>query len=115
MNWTGSHHPLGYGYFHGDNGMMPAYRWAYEYCMGPIPEGLSLDHLCRNPRCVNPDHLEPVTHRENVLRGNSPMARNARKEVCHRGHRFDYRNKRGERICKECKRIDTRNYRARAA
>lgn len=46
-----------------------AHRWVYEQLRGPIPDGASLDHLCRNPSCVNPDHLEPVTHTENVRRG----------------------------------------------
>lgn len=47
---------------------IPAHRWVYEQYVGPIPEGLELDHLCVNPPCVNPDHLEPVTHSENMLR-----------------------------------------------
>jgi hypothetical protein len=63
-----------------------AHRIAYELEIGPIPEGLEIDHLCRNPICVNPAHLEPVTHRENVLRGEATSAQNARKAHCIRGH-----------------------------
>lgn len=60
----------GYGRFWIAPGrFVPAHRFAYELLVGPIPEGLELDHLCRNPACVNPAHLDPVTHRENVRRG----------------------------------------------
>ena len=65
----------GYGRFRvgsmtdGTRRTVNAHRWAYEHLVGPIPEGLDLDHLCRVPGCVNPEHLEPVTHRENVARG----------------------------------------------
>lgn len=55
---------------------------AYEYLVGPIPEGLTLDHACDNPPCCNPDHLRPMTIRDNILRGAGPAALNARKERC---------------------------------
>lgn len=74
-----------YGRFY-DRGNIPAHRWAYEQARGPIPDGLVLDHVCRQTRCVNPDHLEPVTNRTNVLRGIGPSAINARKIHCKRGH-----------------------------
>jgi len=61
----------GYGHFKVSGRMVYAHRLAYEKLVGPIPDGLSLDHLCRVPGCVNPDHLEPVTHAENVRRGDS--------------------------------------------
>lgn len=64
----------------------PAHRVAYELAVGPIPEGLTLDHLCRNPGCVNPAHLEPVTNRENILRGVGITAQRARQTHCKRGH-----------------------------
>jgi len=70
--WTASRHPLGYGRMGlggKDGGMAYAHRVSYELHFGPIPNGLELDHLCRNPGCVNPKHLEPVSHRENLLRG----------------------------------------------
>lgn len=83
------------------------HRWMYERMVGPIPDGLVLDHLCRNPPCCNPAHLEPVTERENTLRGMNPHARNARKTHCMRGHAFDEKNtaitKQGYRQCRACR------------
>lgn len=60
----------GYGSFFANKRVVKAHRWSYEQFVGPIPDGLELDHLCRNTCCVNPAHLEPVTHAENVRRGN---------------------------------------------
>ena len=71
---------------------MLAHRAYYERYVGPIPEGLVIDHLCRNRRCVNPTHLEPVTSAENNLRGLGPGAVNRRKKACHRGHAFTPEN-----------------------
>lgn len=68
------------------------HRLSYELLVGPIPAGLEIDHLCRNRACVRPDHLEPVTSRENVLRGVSPIASFARQTHCKRGHPFDDNN-----------------------
>jgi hypothetical protein len=67
--WTGAKHALGYGQQRIDWRIVPAHRFSYELLVGPIPEGLQIDHLCRVPSCVRPSHLEPVTHRENGLRG----------------------------------------------
>lgn len=70
--WQASLDGKGYGQINGGRTptrMMRAHRVAYELVIGPIPDGLDLDHLCRTPRCVNPDHLEPVTRRENTARG----------------------------------------------
>ena len=79
---------------------------SYEEFAGPVPDGRELDHLCRNRACVNPDHLEPVTHRANLLRGNAPSAHQARQTHCKRGHEFTdantYRNK-GKRYCRACR------------
>lgn len=106
--WTGGL-SRGYGKFFGKG----AHRYAYEALVGPIPEGLQLDHLCRNPPCVNPAHLEPVTPRVNTLRGVGPQALNARKTHCKRGHEFTaentYKNQ-GQRICRQCSRDKARRW-----
>lgn len=109
--WTGASGQWGYGRFNkGSRTYTASHRYAYEVLIGPIPDGLTLDHLCRNPPCVNPDHLEPVTQRENSLRSESRHAKNARKTRCKRGHPFTSENTyvppggRG-RNCRECKRL----------
>lgn len=80
----------------------------YEHLIGPVPAGLQLDHLCRNPRCVNPAHMEPVTARENVMRSAGVAAENARKETCLRGHPLEGKNLRKDarawRLCRQCTR-----------
>jgi hypothetical protein len=92
-----------------------AHRWVYERLRGPIPEGMTIDHLCRNRSCVNPWHLEPVTMRENTLRGTSISAINAAKTKCKRGHPFDSGNTRinrdGSRACRTCERERMRRVR----
>lgn len=103
----------GYGYIKVGKKHRRAHRVAYELCVGTIPEGLSLDHLCRNRLCVNPAHLEPVTHRENVLRGVGITAKHARQTHCLHGHPFDATNtihKDGGRICRICDRANKRNW-----
>lgn len=89
------------------------HRATYEYIVGEIPEGLVLDHLCRNRMCVNPEHLEPVTVAENIHRGNGPSAINKRKTHCPQGHWYDYYQKRGERACKRCLSAASMRYRLR--
>lgn len=89
-----------------------AYRFAYEFYKGPIPAGYDVDHLCRNIKCWNPDHLDAVTHRENVLRGVGPSAINAAKTRCKNDHEFTPENTRltprGKRDCRECDRMRDR-------
>ncbi len=84
-----------------------AHRVAYELERGPIPPGLMLDHLCRVRRCVRPDHLEPVTARENTARSETPGAAMIRTGVCQRGHNVEETgvsiNTHGERQCRACK------------
>ncbi|MEV8638105.1 HNH endonuclease signature motif containing protein [Streptosporangium sp. NPDC051023] len=93
-------------------------RWAYEHFVEPIPDGWEPDHLCRVRACVNPGHLQPVTHKENVLRGESPWAVNARKTHCVHGHPFDEVNTAftvaGYRRCRACT-LQDRRRRARTA
>lgn len=88
-----------------------AHRMAYVSLVGPVPEGLELDHLCRQRCCVNPAHLEPVTHHENVLRGNAGKHLGV-KTHCPRGHAYDEVNtlvdRRGSRGCRECRNADAR-------
>ncbi len=84
-----------------------SHRVAYTGWKGPIPDGKVLDHLCRNPSCCNPDHLEPVTSRENVLRGNTIPASHASKTHCANGHEYTdettrYRKQDGSRECRIC-------------
>lgn len=68
-DWGRARDGAGYGAIWYEGRVQGAHRWVYEQLVGPIAKGLDLDHLCRNPRCVNPDHLEPVTHAENIRRG----------------------------------------------
>ena len=94
-----------------------AHRMIYEQTKGAIPEGMTIDHLCRNRACVNPDHLEAVPSGVNVLRGIGVTARNAVKSHCLRGHLFDEHNtirlRNGGRACRKCNAIRTANYRRR--
>ena len=113
--WTGALDRRGYGRQRVGQRRIMAHRVVWELLVGPIPDGATLDHLCRTPACVNPAHLEPVSQRENVLRGEAPAAQNARKETCDRGHRFDYTNSRGERICRRCRTLRRKAWAARVA
>lgn len=86
--WTGAKKGRGYGAAYVNGKTTIAHRAVYELMKGPIPDGMTLDHLCRNRGCVNPAHLEPVTNKENILRGISFSAINARKTACDYGHAF---------------------------
>lgn len=93
--WTGASHKLGYGHLYIGGRFFMAHRVAYELANGPIPDGLHLDHLCRNPPCINPAHLEAVTPAENVRRGEGAnVSRRMRvsQTHCKRGHEFTEEN-----------------------
>ncbi len=111
--WIGAKQPSGYGRIGsgGDGGkVLMAHRVAYEFMVGPIPPGLQIDHLCRNKSCVNPAHLEAVTHRENMIRAGMLK----RIPFCKRGHPRTPENLRIQyypdgtvkgRSCRHCERI----------
>lgn len=115
--WQGGADHRGYGSFWRDGKGRLAHRESYEMHVGPIPSGMQLDHLCRTPRCVRPDHLEPVTGRVNLLRGSGFAAVNAAKTHCIHGHLLAGDNLRidreGKRRCEECRRERNRRWRER--
>jgi hypothetical protein len=94
-----------YGQISHNKTVKRAHRAAYEEWVGPVGDGFELDHLCRTTRCVNPHHLEPVTHYENVMRGESLQAKNARKTHCVHGHELPPYVPGGNRQCAECRAI----------
>lgn len=104
--WTASKQGNGYGKI-GAGGRggkwLPAHRAVYELLVDKIESGLELDHLCKVILCVNPDHLEPVTPRENKLRGTSPAALHAKKTHCPKGHPYNEKNTRWNRNMRHCK------------
>lgn len=120
--WQGELSDEGYGLVSegGKNGgrRVKAHRAMWELVVGPIPAGLTLDHVaargCVHRHCVNTAHLEPVPIGVNVLRGNGPSAANARKTRCSKGHPFDNVTRRGKRECIRCRRESARRrYRER--
>jgi len=116
--WTAGTSHDGYGRFSVKGRNVYAHRWSYQVLVGPIPGGLEIDHLCRVHACVNPDHLEVVTRRENQLRGAGLAALCAQRTHCPKGHEYSgantYRHK-GSRYCRECNRANAQRWRAARA
>ena len=113
--WTAARLSDGYGQFWLQGKHVSAHRFAWRALVSSIPEGMTLDHLCRVRYCVNPAHLEAVSLRENILRGESPSAQNARAARCPQGHPFDLFNTYfcpdGSRCCRTCQRERLRRWR----
>ncbi|MCA1218857.1 HNH endonuclease signature motif containing protein [Streptomyces sp. 8L] len=112
--WEGATTEKGYGAFYVHGRTVKAHRYAVEQATGPIPDGLEIDHRCRRRACVNRDHLEPVTHRENVLRSTNHVAARAAVTHCPAGHAYDRANtiraKNGTRKCRACKNTSARKH-----
>jgi hypothetical protein len=114
--WTGWIGAKGYGQFRIGRRIVLAHRAAYEAERGPIPAGLVIDHLCRTPACVNVNHMEAVTKRENTLRGIGPSAMHALKTHCPKGHAYTESNTyiyRNQRTCRACNREAVARYKAK--
>jgi len=127
--FTGNIWAGGYGNLSRKGSKVAAHRAAYELFVGPIPEGMELDHTCHDPdackegdkclhrRCVNVEHLRPTTPRDNTLRSNSIAARKSRQTHCAKGHKFDeantYINPQGNRRCRRCMADASKRYKDR--
>jgi hypothetical protein len=108
--WVGATSSAGHGTVRWKGTTTSAHRMMYEANIGPIPEGAVLDHFrCNNPSCVNPEHVRPASYRENNLRCDSVVAKNAAKETCPMGHPLSgdnlsrYELSKGKRLCRQCK------------
>ena len=115
--WTGGTKGRGYGSFRMDGRMQAAHRVSMLLHGREIPDGLVVDHICRNVRCVNPDHLRAVDQRTNVYENSdAPAKHNALKTHCPHGHPYSGANlilRKDQRVCRECKNASTRSRRNR--
>lgn len=112
--WQAYKKDTGYGLVRVGGRTMQAHRASYECLVGPIPSGMEIDHLCRNRSCINPRHLEPVTKRENQMRGMAPGILIYKSGKCAAGHQMSgsnlYISPNGKRGCRQCMRSATRRY-----
>lgn len=110
--WQGAKDQNGYGRFWQGPNFIASHRMAYTLAVGPIPDGMQIDHVCRTPRCVNPAHLEPAPPRLNVLRGMGGAGDRAARTHCPKNHPYDavntYLAKSNQRHCRECMRARKR-------
>ena len=111
--WTGAKNSRGYGCWGVRGRSHLTHRLAYEALVGPIPTGLTIDHLCRVRACCNPAHLEPVDARENLVRGDTLTAHQVQQTHCLRGHPLSGENlylrpDRFGRMCRECRNMHRR-------
>lgn len=112
--FSGAHLPSGYGSvrFNGRTHVLHKLMWEQKH--GPVTQGLQLDHLCRNRGCCNPDHVEPVTQKVNLLRGIGFAAVNSRKTHCDHGHEYTpintYTSPAGDRRCRTCRKENRRKH-----
>jgi hypothetical protein len=116
--WTGGCYPNGYSNFGNYNGIWTSgHRVSYQLFVGEIPDGLEIDHICRVISCVNPSHLRLVTHRENLLSGNTVTARRAAVTHCPAGDEYSeqntYRDKKNRRYCRICCNRRSKEYQQR--
>jgi hypothetical protein len=114
--WMAALDSDGYGSFHIDGHRRVAHRVSYQFLVGSIPDGLQLDHLCRNRACVNPAHLEPVTARENQRRADVVLGIRSAKTHCPKGHEYNSVNTyvlNSRRHCRPCNRAAAARYKAR--
>jgi hypothetical protein len=112
--WIGATEGPGYGLFSKHSKSERAYRISYELFIGPIPKGMTVHHICHNPNCVNPGHLELLIRKDHVaLHDTNIMTANSKKTHCRNGHEYTEKNtrrdKNGGRYCRECHRIGERN------
>lgn len=112
--WKGALSGKGYGLFGFNKIRKSAHIISFELLNGLVPSDRELDHTCKNPPCINPSHLEPVTHQINMLRGNTFARVNKSKTHCPKGHEYNSENTRmapnGSRLCRECDRISSKMF-----
>lgn len=114
--WTGATNSADYGIMRVKNKLTLVHRLSHEFFKGEILNGLTIDHLCRVRKCINPSHLEAVTNKENILRGIGITAQESKQTHCKRGHKFTPKNtavRRGKRCCRKCETIRSLAYRAK--